>query len=484
MKHIRLLALLLAVGLFLTACGGNAQVEHPTETVNTTQETQTEETFYTVYSRPQEEEETAWEQPEFTTEVETDEETEETDTEGNGQGGESGTSISGGKIQSNITTGVQTLTWSAIKAFPIKSGGMSIAEQRKLCVDFFRFAKTAQWKPDTTVRFGSDSMTGGLLYGGLPYVSMGSGNVYRLMDYLDESTGVVNMNDALNLDGAWADSGRLQYFGNQCSYGSFVGWSRVINSALGSITARITKANGYIPLGEYTYDTQKIALWQNAAGYRTTDVVSANGKQTMYRSYAKLQQGDGLVYYTTAGHVIMCASSPHVEYDADGSINGDKSFITIIDQSGSWEDVVVSSGSYRIKSSVDAKVTFAQLFKSKYVPFTYGEFLGTDPVETTACSFSHTGSAITAAQLFSGVVTSNYGITDAYAIVTDGSGTLVYKHAVRNASAFGKTLRMAQSGSNVDSWGKLESGTYTVKVEVQLGTGERPTVYTGTLTVS
>ena len=40
------------------------------------------------------------------------------------------------------------LTWENINSFPIKSADMTSDELRALCVDFFRFAKTALWIPD------------------------------------------------------------------------------------------------------------------------------------------------------------------------------------------------------------------------------------------------------------------------------------------------------------------------------------------------
>lgn len=402
-----------------------------------------------------------------------------------------GGGFTSGTIVSTPKSPAKNLTWSNINSFAIKSSSMSTSQLRQLCVDFFRFAKTALWTPDESISYirsnkGTvDSMTAGQLYGGLPYVGLSSGNVYRLMDYINESTGVVDMSDAIKITNGTMDMSALKYFGNQCANGAHVGWSRVINSVAGFATNRMTKNNGYIPIGPYTYDTAKIKNWSNKNGYRTSDVCRDNGEQVMYQSYAKLQIGDGLVYYTTAGHVIMASSAAHVEYTPGTDlIDGNKSYITIIDQAQNWESATASSGkTYQAKNSVDAKVTFKQLFGDDYVPFTLAEFQGTDPVEATTYSFSYSGSSATMSNLYGAKVTSNYAITDVYIIVTDASGNQVYKHAVRNSSAWAKSLTLAQSGANVDSWGELESGTYTVKVVAQLGTGERPTVYSGVLTV-
>lgn len=488
MKHISKIALLLLFCGLLAGCQAEEKPAYMSsnywQTMPSTQAP--EETLTPVYTRPAEETTV----PE---ETYVPEETEAVIYQEGGYSGasgsnssgsvESGSAVTGGTLVSTPATAGTNLSWAAIRSFPIKNSGMSNAERRNLCVDFFRFTKTALWTPNQTIKFGGDTMTAGTLYGSLPYVSMGTGNVYRLMDYLDEETGQVDLSDVF--DGKTTlDPEEMIYFGNQCSYGSYVGWSRVVNSASGLLTAYMTKSKGYIPIGEYTYDTNKITTWTNATGYRTTDVLKANGDQTMYRSYAQLKIGDGLVYYTTAGHVIMCSSEPHVEYvPGSDKIDGNKSFITIIDQSGRWENITAGGKTFKSKKSVDAKITFAQLFKGNYVPFSFGELLGTDPMETTTYSFNHTGQEIADRQLFSAAITSNYGITDAYVIVTYSNGT-VYKHAVRNKTGFNKTLRLARSGDNVDAWGTLKSGTHTVRIEAQLSTGERPVVYTGTLTVS
>ena len=121
----------------------------------------------------------------------------------------------------------QKLTWDAINAFPVKSENMTEEEMRDLCVDFFRFTKTALWIPDENWNFvktndgKTDDMYQGTVYGGLPYIPVASGSIYRLMDYIDEETGIVDMTEPM---------ANPKLFGNQCSIGAYWGWSRVINS--------------------------------------------------------------------------------------------------------------------------------------------------------------------------------------------------------------------------------------------------------------
>lgn len=387
------------------------------------------------------------------------------------------------------------LSWEQVNKFPIVNENMTIEEARNLCIDFFRYAKTALWIPDNSLEFikngsgSQDEMSEGVIYGGLPYVGLGSGNIYRLMDYMDPDTGVVDIKNAVNEEEPYDG---WKTFGNQCSIGAYWGWGRVINSAAYKWTQNCLVINKMPRVGPYTYDDDLKSLSAKTDGTNTVKILQENGTEVMYKSYAEIIAGDGLVYYTTAGHVIMASSDAHVEYKADGSIDPDNSFITIIDQGQTWiEDGVAEDGTqFTYKGGVDTKKTFRQLYTGNYMPFTYLEFLGLDPFESSKTTFSYTGKEITTTQLFNSEVKSNYGISDVYAIVYDEDGNEIYKHAVRATQASQETVKLVRTTSEkskvpyVETWGNLgfaPGKTYTVKILVQLSTGERPEIYTGTL---
>lgn len=368
------------------------------------------------------------------------------------------------------------LTWDKINAFPIKHSGMTEDEMRDLCVNFFRFSKTALWTPNESVEFiktnkgATDTLYPGQIYGGLPYVPVASGSIYRLMDYIDEETGEVDIIAAME---------NPKLFGNQCSIGAYWGWARVINSAKYSWTYEMVQQNGFLRVGSYTYDDQLMRFEDGY--YTTTDVIRENSAEVMFASYAAMKRADGLVNYTTAGHTMMCSADPVVVYDASGKIDGAQSYLYIIDQHVDWSTHKNEAGdTYQNKNYVDRKFTFIQLMNDAYIPFTFAEFQGTDPVDETVVTFSHTGDTITRTELLGGEVTANYGISDIYAIVKDSSGTEVARAVNRASSAgilfmnFGRTFVPAD-------WEAYTDGSYTVEVSCQLGTGERPIVYTGTL---
>ena len=157
-------------------------------------------------------------------------------------------------------------------------------------------------------------------------------------------------------------------------------------------------------------------------------------------------------------------------------------------------------------SAINQKKTFDQLYNSGYVPFTFAEFQGTDPIEKTEISLikgsdtlitgtvseadrsfaaSQTAVELNWTDIFSAKITSNYGLVDVYLIVKDHKGNEVYKHAVRTATAGNMSLTMAETGAGVTTWvtQKPVSGkVYNAELVVQLATGERTAVWQGSLT--
>lgn len=392
------------------------------------------------------------------------------------------TSVSQYKSKGNYTTiNGDKLSWDLLNSVPIKTANMDIDEARKLCVDFFRVSKSALWIPDANYQAFDDegkvirSMDEGVIYGGLPYITLSHGSIYRLMDYLDPETGVVDVTSA----------GKNQVlFGNQCSFASYWGWGRVINSANFGWTKNMLQVNGFLRLGSYTYEDYLTAL--DATSRTTTDIMEENGRDTMYESYALLKAGDGIVYYTTAGHVVMISQDAHVEYTAEGKIDPAKSYVIVIDQAGTWTNGQNEEGdSFVYAANNDAKWTFLYLYDHDYIPFTFAEWLGTDPIEETEISYSHTGDTISMDQLYGSKITCNYGMSDIYAIIKDSKGNEVYKLAVR--ADFVDRKEMVFSKGNADNcvWGSLDDlkkgKEYTVEIVAQIATGERPTLWSGKL---
>ena len=377
------------------------------------------------------------------------------------------------------------ISWEGINSVPIKKAGMDITEARQICVDFFRYAKTCTWIPnahygiwaDAVIHEGEEpkrEMDYGITYGGLPYISWATGSPYRLMDYIDEETGVVDMANA-------GDKPIL--FGNQCANGAYVGFARVINSANYGVTADMVQARGLLRLGDYTYSDQ-VQKWSK--NYGTPNVLAENDKDVMMESYALLKAGDPIVYWTTAGHIVMIATDAVVVRTPEGKIDPAQSFVTIIDQSTQFVPYQHENGDLcQVAETVDAKWNFQKLYSGKYLPMTFAEWTGEDPIEETEVTYSHTGETITIDQLFSSKITTNYYLFDIYAHIYNTDGIEVCKIAMRYEDANTRELAFVKDAFALEVWGSYENldpaDGYTVKVVAQIGTGERPTVWEGKL---
>jgi hypothetical protein len=183
----------------------------------------------------------------------------------------------------------------------------------------------------------------------------------------------------------------------------------------------------------------------------------------------------------------MISEDAHVEYDENGKIDPAKSYVKVIDQTPGHDTMKNAAGDeFAYEKNVDAKWDFNKLFKGNYIPFTFGEWLGTDPIESSKTEISHKGDTVSLEKLKDIKITSNYGITDAYVSVYNANGVEVYKIAVRSTTTSVKEVELITEGYNVDLWGNkdsLQPGTYeyTVKIYAQLSTGERPTLWEGKL---
>ena len=394
------------------------------------------------------------------------------------------TSVSQYKSRGEYPRVANKLTWESINAFPIKRADMTEAEMRKLVVDFYIFSKSFVWVADDDYTYqlakGYDPITlkKGGVYAGFPYISLGSNNVYRFMDYMDPETGVIDIKAA---------GANPRIFGNQCSMTCNWAWARIINSAKCCWTEDMVKKNGIVPVGPYTYAEDLEELTKE---YGTKQIVQENGLDIMSQSYAQLKPADGLV---KTGHVILCTELPHVEYTPDGAIDPERSYILISDQTRAtgWKPYSNNSGdNYEMCGNINRQRTFQYLFEKGYIPFTFKEYSGDAPIEETEVSFSHTGRTITKEQLFNAKITTNFSLLDIYAMIFDSEGNEVYRLAVRARQACVEELQFSENaivkGVNMASvWGSLNDLSaekdYTVQIVAQLGTGERPTLWEGKL---
>lgn len=304
-----------------------------------------------------------------------------------------------------------------LEKIPLATDSMTKAELRQLVLDYFALQLSFQWKTDMDFEFpktysgsGNKKITTENIYGGIPYQSVGFGNLYRWLEYYDEETGVMPMSKALAENGGYGEdavittveiderSGEITYFryrsmmalGNQCTSSSSWSWGRVINSVCFGDTCDINVYNGFIPVGCYTYgyehkgktyDALTIQDFgneceSNPLGYDTENVIAdwnaAHGEDAMYKCYAQLKPADCVV---SGGHAMM-VKSVNIFTTNDGNINYDLSTVVVNEQIEGWgsKDFIGTTRLYQ-QGAVEKSYTFQQLQKAEYIPFTFPEFL-------------------------------------------------------------------------------------------------------------
>lgn len=386
------------------------------------------------------------------------------------------------------------LTRERILEVPVATGEMTSDQLRGICVDFMRLQLSFEWTPDRDLEYKIETemhnnkpmcFEKGTLYAGCPYRagnnSGKSGNPYTVMELYDPETGVLST-EGLTTDQVTA------LITNNCSSSCYWAWSRVINTMFGSSddftrrgwsNGRMIQSEGFLRVGPYTYTG--VSKWEDGDGTRA--VCEANGEQVMFRSYAAMLPADGLIQLypkgnTNANHVQMLAVKPEVAYLPDGSIDGENSFLTVLEQTSTPKRTVREDGAeVWVEGGIDKRISFQRMFESSYIPFTFAEFCGDDPVEPLEFHLTHkNGEEIaTLSDLRDSILTANYPISSVKVCTVDKDGTetyLRYAHPDRIGS-FTYALFAAVSATPVSREAKGDA----VEIVVQFGNGEERTLY-------
>lgn len=409
----------------------------------------------------------------------------------------------------------QKLTAKAVESLPVASENMSKDELRQLCLAYFDLQLSFQWTPSRSVTDypvthakTKKTLDKGSVYGGIPYQSLGTGNLYRWLDYYDEVTGLFDIDRARAENGGDTvtsverdKNGNVTYYRyrwmralfNQCSVASFWGWGRVINSANFAWTSEMNVYNGFIPVGGYTYGYTHNGKYygpetivrfgdrdalSNPIGYDTVDVINdwkkAQGEDAMLRCYAQMLPADCLV---SGGHAMM-VRDVNLHYNEDGSINYRRSTVTVLEQTEGWgSESKISNIPYKVQGGYNQVYTLLYLQSKEYIPFTFAEFLEEDDprLETFRSSVGEcytvfdaaSGTGVEKAEVFSTAkngsisysgfqtltVGANYPISDVFVTVTDGGGKEVHEVIHRAEDAHTREVPMSAVRASYETEG-------------------------------
>lgn len=416
---------------------------------------------------------------------------------------------------------------------PIATSDMTEDELRDIVVDFMKlqltFAYTPEFEDTDSYQYYIKNLKKyygfsgckikfeeGKYYGGVPYTGSAAGNMYRWLPFYDADTGVMDWTPIVNSARLNEEDGDIVYpdvgsalFGNSCSAACYWAWGRVSNSLGSAWTSGWVPAKGFVKVGEYT-----LANNDKNHGDSTKKVCKANGTAVMYEAYASMKKADGLV---RTGHAIMNVADPVVVYKADGSIDGNKSYLCIAEQQAYFLTDAPENGgielysplggeglTYRVMGNYwgsvvngqvkDMEWSFKELYDQGFLPFTAPELVGKNPVEKATVTFSHKKDTITMGELGLSKVTSNYSISDVHFTVRDADGTEtyigMYAKQAGTLAAY-KVSELANGLSNNIIYSskdyirteleKYTGGSYELIVTCRVSTGELLTAYTGTL---
>lgn len=320
--------------------------------------------------------------------------------------------------------------------------------------DLIHYGTTDEAKKESHIH--TQKFYSGTVYYGIPYDHTSS-SYEQAMFYMDAGENgvyVLNSEAASSGNSTWqiteknafnqnAYLGFTKYIGNDCSGAVAWAWHHAAPRWVGGGGVYVLLSSNMMPndaaeetygiyrVGPYTVTDDMTAVVDEKAVVTSPAVAEANGKNTMYESYARTQMGDGLMYGEPGGHARLAAADSVVIRNKNGSIYGDKSYILIHEQGDGLYDRATTNSSWRI----NYKYTFSELYNGKskssgsgYLPITIKAYHDETVQVMSTAPYEYTNSSSTQKITTPGLGQINAGNRILYATVTvkDSAGNVVY----------------------------------------------------------
>ena len=323
----------------------------------------------------------------------------------------------------------------------------------------------------------------GRIYQGIPYAH-GSGSYDTFLSFATSK----NEDGVYTLTGLTTDHltgqandvpNRRARVGNDCADQLFWAWARISPSIKFTYTGKMIPAYGCLPVGDYESPNMEFSATNN-----TKDIVKNNGEQRMFAAYAQLQKGDGMVLINRggAGHAVMVVTTNPV-YLADGTIDGENSYVTVLEQTSGPEELAEPYYHEGIGQMVypceimDKEWSYNTLFKKAYLPVTCKELIDPSPLPEPAIYDSN--KAPTVDNMFSNVIASNYRFSFVTVTITRNGKpvqeAICYGHQNEmyefSLYRFVNNLEAPVMQGRIDI-SLLDPGTYRCTFEARVSTGD------------
>ena len=318
----------------------------------------------------------------------------------------------------------QAVIQNPVKERPVYTlkEGATIEEMRQTALRAFKDNLTYAWTPVTTFTYEKEGSVAreyvfspNIAYAGVPY-SQGCNSMLAILDYYDFDNGVVYGCD-------FSDTNK--WYGASCSASASWGICAVCTSVPSAYsTHNFVMVNGWLPLGEVTYD----ANLKSFKDYTTKQIVIDNGEQKVLEAYALMDVADMVISSgsdETDVHGMMISAKPNVVRNEDNTINARESTVLICDQRASETAVVINGQQLSMRGRVDAEVTFEELYKKFYLALTTKEFLGQKPYEVPYVKLDREVADL--ATMAKAKVLSNHRLVSLKLNVTNEKDKVVYK---------------------------------------------------------
>lgn len=292
---------------------------------------------------------------------------------------------------------------------------------RAMAIEAMRDLLSMQWHTDIEIAYRKTGPASGkhykhhpeTIYCGTIYSNASTG-IFQFLEFYDYETGLFSYPRSVNE--------MKEAVGNSCADSLLWAWSAVCPSITGGYyPSTMVYANGYRPVGDYEYDHRI----QSYKQYPTNMIIEKNGTEKMLECYTMVKPADALVS-STDDHAMMAIELPHIEYTYEGTIDLEKSYITIQDQRGGsgagFYERNVDGNTLHYSGRIFYQFTFKDLLEKNYIPVTTDEFLGVNAYEKPTLNMSNTNCK-TLEELLGATVSSNYPLAVVRATYIEGNTT-------------------------------------------------------------
>jgi hypothetical protein len=340
--------------------------------------------------------------------------------------------------------------------YPLLPEKPSADQARRIVLDYMEKLSSVVWKCPVTIDFSKEkSYTSTLIYRagqtyvGMPYVSHHSGLRYFELNYLDAERNYTGPATYSSMPGV------------TCAVACYTSFRNVSFRTRGSGSSTITPAAnaGMVRVGDYTCTSTV-----------TSEVIAANSQQAIFEAYALLLPADVLATRNSStGHARMVWTGPVVRRNPDGTVNGERSYVSVIEQTSKFNEKTEYNTTWR----VGQVYTFSALYKGDYIPCRLAEFdSGLDDLSVSVSGLP-TAETIGGKKI-SGNVSSNFCILSSLLTVTDSGGRVVSeseqaKDYANDTVSF--RINFAEKEMSTDL-SALPAGTYRFRASVFVGYGE------------